>query len=219
LAGVVGQELTRASWKDAWALAAVPRGSHHGRGRPTPDSTGTRRGPRWHRPPRRAPGRCRGRARRQCRRAPPRYGLSPGQAPELGGDLGELVGVLDAHGEEALASDRAAKRLGLAVEAGDPDRHAGSLDRPLQEPHRVDRVVLATMVDGLPGPSRLEDPERLVEHSRALAVVELLARDRVLAGELVAPEPDAQGEAPAAQPVKGSRSRVRPWRGGAARAA
>jgi hypothetical protein len=59
------------------------------------------------------------------------------------------------------------------------------------------------MLDGLPGPRRLEDRERLVEHSRTLAVVELLARDRVLAGELVAPEPDAQGEAAVAQPVKG----------------
>ena len=63
--------------------------------------------------------------------------------------------------------------------------------------------MLATTPTGSPGPSRLEDPERLVEHSRALAVVELLARDRVLAGELVAPEPDAQGEAAVAQPITG----------------
>jgi len=99
--------------------------------------------------------------------------------------------VLEADREEALVPDRAAKWPGLAVVAGDPDRHAGTLHRPRQEPHRVDRVVLATMADPLPGPGRLEDPERLVEHSGALAVVELLARDRVLAGELVAPEPDA----------------------------
>src|SRR5438874_9829811 len=39
----------------------------------------------------------------------------PAEPPELGGDLGELVRVLDAHGEEALVPDRAAERPGLAV--------------------------------------------------------------------------------------------------------
>jgi Transposase IS116/IS110/IS902 family len=42
-------------------------------------STGTRPGPRWHRPQRRGPGRCRGRARRRCRRAPLRRPSCPGR--------------------------------------------------------------------------------------------------------------------------------------------
>src|SRR5207237_2964386 len=112
------------------------------------------------------------------RRAIPRL---PAEPPELGGDLGKLVRMLDAYGEEALVPDRAAKRLGLAVVARDPDRHARTLERPRQKPHPVDCVVLAMMVNRRPGPSRLEDLKRLVEHLGALAVVELLACGRVFA--------------------------------------
>src|SRR5918996_6384673 len=66
------------------------------------------------------------------RRAIPRLSAEP---PEFGGDLGELVRVLEADGEEALVPDRAAKWPGLAVEPRYPDRHAWALDGPWQEPH------------------------------------------------------------------------------------
>jgi hypothetical protein len=52
-------------------------------------------------------------------------------------------------------------------------------------------------------PGGLQDLECLIEHPRAHPIVELLARDRVLPGETVAAEPDAQRQPAAAQPVEG----------------
>jgi hypothetical protein len=63
--------------------------------------------------------------------------------------------------------------------------------------------VLTAVSHELSRPRRLEDVERFVEHPRAVAVVELLAGDRVLAGKTVAAEADAQRESAVAQPVEG----------------
>src|SRR5918992_5895418 len=122
---------------------------------------------------------------------------------EVGSDLGKLVRVLEVDGEEALVPGRPAQWPGLAVVPRYPDRHAGALHGPRQEPHGVDRVVLAVVLHELSRPGGLEDLERLVEHLSALAVVELLACDRVFAAELVAAEADAKGQAAIAEPVKG----------------
>src|SRR5215211_6392521 len=66
----------------------------------------------------------------------------PAQRREVGDDLGELFGVVQGEGEETLVQRRPAHWPGLAVVAGDPHRDARPLDRPGQETHAVDRVVL-----------------------------------------------------------------------------
>ena len=62
--------------------------------------------------------------------------------------------------------------------------------------------MLAAVVDRLAGPGGREDLERLVEHPCAPAVVELLARLRVLAAELIAAQTDAERQPAAAEPVQ-----------------
>ena len=110
--------------------------------------------------------------------------------------------MLEVDGEEPLVPCRPAERPGLAVEPRDPHRHARPLDRARQEAHAVDRVVLAPVVDGLTRPCGRQDLERLVEHPRAPPVVDLLARHRVLASELVAAEADPERQPAAAEPVE-----------------
>lgn len=68
---------------------------------------------------------------------------------DLGDEFGELVRVFEVHREEALVTGSPAQRLGFPVETRDPDRHTGPLHGPRQEPHAVDGVVLAPIVDGL----------------------------------------------------------------------
>ena len=102
-----------------------------------------------------------------------------------GDDLGELVGVLEIGGEEAVVSGGSPHRLGVAGEAGDPYRDAGSLRRPGKELDVVDRVVVAVVVNGLTAPGGGEDLQRLVEHLAPGPVVELLAGLRELASEAV----------------------------------
>jgi hypothetical protein len=65
-------------------------------------------------------------------------------------EIGELVRVLEADGEEALVPDRTAKRPGLPVVARNPDRHTRALDPERRLPpvspaspervHRRDRL-------------------------------------------------------------------------------
>jgi hypothetical protein len=65
--------------------------------------------------------------------------------------------------------------------------------------------VLAAVENRLAGPGGLENPERLIEHPCATPVVELLAGDRVLAGEVVAAEPDSQRQPATAEQIEGRR--------------
>src|SRR6185436_10369810 len=105
-------------------------------------------------------------------------------------------------GEETLVPRRPADRLGPAVVARDPYRNPRPLDRPRQEAHAVDGVVLAAVVHRFAGPGGRQDLERLVEHARAAAIVELLAGHRVLAREPVGAQADAEREPAVAEPVE-----------------
>ena len=165
------------------------RGSRRAPGRPTAHPMGTRRATTWRLPRRKVPDRCRAGGRRRRRRAAWVPAGLPAQRRELGDDFGELFGVVQLDGEETLVPRRPAHWPGLAVVARDPHRYARPLDRPGQETHAVDRVVLAAVVHRFARPGGRQDLERLVEHARASAVVELLAGDRVLAREPVAPRP------------------------------
>jgi hypothetical protein len=112
-------------------------------------------------------------------------------------DLPELLRMFEADREVTLMPGRTAERPDLPVYPPDPDRHAGPLHRPRQEPHAVDRVMLAPVSDRLARPGRGQDLEGLIQHPRTPSVVEFLAGDRVLAGELVAAEADASVSRPA----------------------
>src|SRR4029453_13435050 len=83
---------------------------------------------------------------------------------ELSDDPGELVRVLEVDREETLGPDRTPKRLSLSGVAAPPHRDSRPLNRPGQEPHAVDRVVLTTVVYGLARPGRRQDLQGLVEH-------------------------------------------------------
>ena len=62
--------------------------------------------------------------------------------------------------------------------------------------------MLAAVVDGLAGPRRREDLQRLVEHLTPEPVVKLFARLRQLASEPVTADAHPEREAPSAEPVE-----------------
>ena len=122
---------------------------------------------------------------------------------ELSDDLGELVRVLEVDREEPLEPDGTPKRLSLSGVPAHPHRDPRPLNRPGQEPHAVDRVVLTTVVHGLARPGGRQDLQGLVEHPCPPAVIEFLSRDRKLVPGPVAAKADAERQAAAAQPIKG----------------
>lgn len=71
------------------------------------------------------------------------------QRGEVGHDLRELAGVFEVDRHEALEPGGPAQRPGLAVEPRDSDRHGLPLNRPGNESHAVDRVVVPPVLHRL----------------------------------------------------------------------
>jgi hypothetical protein len=61
-------------------------------------------------------------------------------------DLGELLGVFEVDCDEARIAGGPAQLRWSALEAADPHRDTQLLHWPRQEPHAVDRLVLAAVV-------------------------------------------------------------------------
>src|SRR4030095_6667367 len=125
---------------------------------------------------------------------------------ELSDDPGELVRVLEVDREEPLEPDPTPKRLSLSGVAAHPHRDSRPLNRPGQEPHAVDRVVLTTVVYGLARPGRRQDLQGLVAHPSAPAGIEFFPCDRKLVPGPVAAEADAERQAAAPARARGPRS-------------
>ncbi len=126
----------------------------------------------------------------------------PAQRAEVGHDLGGLAGLVEVDRHEAPVPGGPAQRPGLAVEPRDPDRHAWPLDRAGEEPHAVDRVMLAPVLHRLAGLGGRQDVQGLIQHPGAPALVGFFAGDRELTAELVAAQADPEGEPATAEQVE-----------------